>query len=63
MSKLTKAQRDQLVQLAAFSRYHIGSRPAVKALVAKGLAWTNAFGCTAITDAGRAALQNKDESR
>lgn len=56
MARLTKAQRDQLVQLAAFSRFHIGSRPAVKALVKKGLAWTSGYACTEITPAGLAAI-------
>lgn len=54
--KLTEAQRETLKLLTLGGRYHISGAAAVRALKSKGLVEVNSFGVTAITSAGRAAL-------
>lgn len=53
---LTAPQKEQLRKLAQFHRYHISSRPTVKALIRRGLAVVNSYGVTSITPEGRALL-------
>lgn len=61
MGELTRPQEAQLRALLGFPRFHIGTKAAVKSLVRKGLAETNGYGCTKITEAGKAALQAQGE--
>jgi len=59
MEKLTAAQAQMLRSLVGFPRFHIASRPTVRALRKRGLAQTNDYGCTSITPAGLDAISGK----
>jgi hypothetical protein len=55
--KMSPAQMIWLSMLSRHgSRYHIQNRRPVKKLAELGLVDSNEFGCTTITEAGRAAL-------